>query len=187
MKLKRLWHTGRMSLIRSGYKRADYARKHRVYAEIGDHVLVQGRLIPLYSELIKFHNNIVVGRKVEFVTHDVIHSVINHLEQEKCCTERIGCIEVMDNVFIGNGTIVMHGVKIGENTIIAAGSVVTKDTEPNSIYAGVPARRIGSFSEFVEKRKQQEADGAIATTRHNQNLTEQEINHAWEMFNNAHE
>ena len=49
-----------------------------------------------------------------------------------------------DDVWIGFGAIVMSGVRISEGCIIAAGAVVTKDTDSYSIYAGVPARKIGN-------------------------------------------
>lgn len=47
-----------------------------------------------------------------------------------------------DDVWIGHGTIVRSGVRIGNGAIIGAGSVVTKDVPPYSIYAGSPARFI---------------------------------------------
>lgn len=47
-----------------------------------------------------------------------------------------------NDVWIGYGAIVMSRVNIAEGTIIAAGSVVTHDTEAYSIYAGVPAKKI---------------------------------------------
>ena len=47
------------------------------------------------------------------------------------------------DVWVGYGSTIMSGVTIHEGSIIAAGSVVTKDVEPFSIYAGVPARKIG--------------------------------------------
>lgn len=71
--------------------------------------------------------------------------------------------------------------------IIASGSVVTKDCEPDSVYAGCPARRIGSFSEFVEKREEGQMSGRISTTSHNQALTDEEIVNAWKVFNESHE
>lgn len=47
-----------------------------------------------------------------------------------------------NDVWIGYGSTILSGVTIGEGCIIAAGSVVTKDTEPYYIYAGVPAKKI---------------------------------------------
>lgn len=47
-----------------------------------------------------------------------------------------------NDVWIGYGAIIMSGVKIADGCIIAAGSVVTHDTVPYSIYAGVPAKKI---------------------------------------------
>lgn len=51
-------------------------------------------------------------------------------------------IHICKNVWIGTGAAVMPGVTIGENAIIAAGSVVTKDIPPGVIAAGVPAKVI---------------------------------------------
>lgn len=47
-----------------------------------------------------------------------------------------------DDVWVGYGAIIMSGIRIGNGTIVAAGSVVTHDTEPYSIVAGVPAKKI---------------------------------------------
>lgn len=52
-------------------------------------------------------------------------------------------VTIEDDVWIGFGSIVFSGVKIGRGSIIAAGSVVTKDTQPYSIIGGVPAKKIG--------------------------------------------
>ena len=65
--------------------------------------------------------------------------------------ERIGCIEIGDNVFVGSGTHILYDTKIGNNVIIGTCSVVTKDIPDNSVVAGVPARVIGSFDDFVKK------------------------------------
>lgn len=47
-----------------------------------------------------------------------------------------------DDVWIGTRSIVFSGVSIGNGAIVAAGSVVTKDVEPYSVVAGVPAKKI---------------------------------------------
>jgi maltose O-acetyltransferase len=49
--------------------------------------------------------------------------------------------------------VITCGVTIGDNVIIGAGSVVTKDCQSNSVYAGVPAKRIMSIEDFYNKRK----------------------------------
>lgn len=51
-------------------------------------------------------------------------------------------VTVGNDVWVGLGAIILSGVKIGEGSIIAAGSVVTKDVEPYSIYGGNPAKKI---------------------------------------------
>jgi acetyltransferase-like isoleucine patch superfamily enzyme len=59
----------------------------------------------------------------------------------------IKCAHVVieDNVFLGTGAIVMKGVTIGKNSIIAAGAVVSRNIPPNSIAAGNPAAVIKSL------------------------------------------
>lgn len=51
-------------------------------------------------------------------------------------------IIIEDDVWIGFGSVIISGVRIGRGSIIAAGSVVTKNVQPFSIYAGVPAKKI---------------------------------------------
>ncbi|MBO4289965.1 MAG: acyltransferase, partial [Lachnospiraceae bacterium] len=90
---------------------------------------------------------------VGFVTHDVIHTMLNAKEPGSGHIERVGCIEVMDNVFIGSGTRILYDTRIGSNVIIGSDSLVNKDIPDNSVYAGVPARFICTFDEYVEKSK----------------------------------
>lgn len=56
--------------------------------------------------------------------------------------EKSRCTIVEDDVWIGYGAIILSGVTIKRGSIIAAGSVVTKDVEAYSIYAGVPAKKV---------------------------------------------
>ena len=186
MKAKRLWWTIRLALTPGGGKRTSYARKNKIYGAMGENVYIQSRVIPLYSELIKFHNNIAIARNVDFCTHDIIHTMLNRIQRDLKFKERIGCIEIMDNVFVGSNSVILYGTKIGPNVIIASGSVVTKDCEPDSVYAGCPAMKVGSLSDFIERRKTGEADGSIPTTTHNQALTDEEIQNAWKEFDEVH-
>ncbi len=47
---------------------------------------------------------------------------------------------IKDRVSIGSSSTIMGGITIGENSVIGAGAVVTKDVPPNTVVAGVPAR-----------------------------------------------
>lgn len=49
-------------------------------------------------------------------------------------------IKIGKNVWIGTAAIILAGVTVGENSIVAAGAVVTKDVKPNCMVAGVPAK-----------------------------------------------
>ena len=51
-------------------------------------------------------------------------------------------VSIEDNVWIGEKSIILKGTKIGANSIIGAGSVVSGEVPPNTIYAGNPAREI---------------------------------------------
>ena len=51
-------------------------------------------------------------------------------------------VEIGNDVWVGCNAIILSGVKIGNGAVIAAGAVVTKDVEPYSIVAGVPAKEI---------------------------------------------
>lgn len=77
MKRKRLWHTLRLWTISSSIKRVEYARKHNLYNAIGENVCIMDRKVPLYSNLIRFHNNIKVASNVHFITHDITHYMLN--------------------------------------------------------------------------------------------------------------
>lgn len=58
-----------------------------------------------------------------------------------------------DDVWIGYGAIIMSGVHIDNGSIIAAGAVVTKDTEPYSINGGIPARKLSDRFDNIEDMK----------------------------------
>ena len=54
-----------------------------------------------------------------------------------------GKVVIEDDVWIGARSVILAGVRLARGTVVAAGAVVTKDTDPYSLVAGVPARPIG--------------------------------------------
>lgn len=157
MRVKRIWHAFRMFTFLSGLQRTAYLRKKNVFGKIGENVMLQSRKIPLYPEKIFIGNNVRVASNVSFITHDVVHNMLNNLpdtiRRGYHYEEKIGTITIGDNVFIGANSTILYDVKIGNNVIIGAGSLVNKDIPSGTVWAGVPCREIGSFNKFIEKRK----------------------------------
>lgn len=143
----------RIALIFESKKRTKYIIKKNIFKSVGDNFFFQPRFIPSDPELIKFHNNVTVASGVTFINHDLIHNVMKNINND-WFDYYSGCIEVMDNVFIGSNSTILPNVKIGPNVIVAAGSVITKDVPANSVVAGVPAKVIGTFDDYMNKRKQ---------------------------------
>ena len=154
MDWNRLKHSIGLCLCLSGVKRAQYLKKHKVLAGIGDNCMVMFRKVPLYPELITLGDNVWIASNVSFITHDVIHRMLNNCLGSDLKENRAP-ITIGNHVFIGANSSILPGVNIGDHTIVAAGSVISKDIQ-EGVYAGVPAKFICSFDEFVRKRSELE-------------------------------
>ena len=59
-------------------------------------------------------------------------------------------------MFIGSNTTILGNVRIGSNVVVGAGTLINKDIPCNSVVAGVPARVVGTFEDFLKKRLTEE-------------------------------
>ncbi len=80
------------------------------------------------------HNRISFG--CSFITHDGGRWVLDYLFPDKSPFLKYGRIKIGDNNFIGAHCIINPMVNIGDNCVIAAGSVVTKDIPSNEVWGG---------------------------------------------------
>lgn len=104
------------------------------HSSIGDGVILDS----LYPENIIIHNHVHITMRCVILTH--------YLDTKKPgIAFKTGIVELCDNCFIGANTVICNAVRIGENAIVGAGSVVTKDIPDNEIWGGNPAR-------FIKKR-----------------------------------
>lgn len=153
MNMKRLWHSIRLYTMFDSEKRGDYVRKHNLFNKCGEFVRLPQMLLPLHSEMITVGNNVEVASEVIFVVHDAIHGVFNETFKTQRFVEKKAPITIGDNVFIGARSVILGGVNIGSNVVIGACSLVNKDIPSNTVYGGVPAKKIGEFNDLANKRE----------------------------------
>ena len=99
---------------------------------LGRGVIIDNR----FPELISVGSDVWLTANVIILSHSFTSK---HQRNLFGLEEKIGPVIIEDGVFIGVGSIICPGVTLGENSYIAAGSVVTKNVRPNCLYGGNPA------------------------------------------------
>lgn len=123
----------------SGPQWAEYLRRHGGLHAMGECCSVQTNVVitdPAYTRL---GHNVSLSGCTLFGHDGVVNMLRNAYGGE---LDRVGRIDIRDNVFIGHQAIVMPGVTIGPDAVVAAGSVVTRDVPPGCVVGGVPAKVI---------------------------------------------
>lgn len=110
----------------------------------------------IYPWMITIGDHVKISEGTKILTHDYSWSVLKSAPDRDWSGRILGAagrVTIGNDVFIGMDCIICRGVTIQDHVIIGAGSVVTKDCERNSVYAGVPAKRIMSLDEYYAKRE----------------------------------
>ena len=90
----------------------------------------------------KWIGGITIGEGCQ-IGHNVVFATLNHeLSPQTRKYTRPAPIVLGKNVWIGSNSTILQGVTIGDNSIVAAGAVVTKDVPANTIVGGVPGQTI---------------------------------------------
>lgn len=126
-----------------------YARKLGV--KIGNDCRIYISAWGTEPSLIEIGDNVTITSEVVLLTHDGASCLVKNNEGKRYY--KYGAIKIADNVFIGYRSIIMPGVEIGSNVVIAAGSIVTKNVESNQVVGGNPAKQICAFDDFTKKIK----------------------------------
>lgn len=130
-----------------------YARSCGVH--LGKGTRIYGSSYTMFSTdpfLVRIGRNTHIVQKTVFITHDGGTLALRHLVPDLEITKPI---TVGDNCYLGMGVLVLPGVNIGNNVVIGAGSIVTRDIPDNSVAAGVPAKVIKTIDQYREKLEQE--------------------------------
>lgn len=132
----------------SGSEFAEYQKKWGNYYSIGDNCAIWTYTNVTDPEYTKIGNNVMLTA-CTILGHDGSIAMLNRAYHKKL--DRVGKVDIKDNVFIGHGAIVLPNVTIGPNAIVAAGAVVSRNVPENAIVAGIPAKQVGKVSDLVVK------------------------------------
>ncbi len=119
---------------------APFSTNFGKHTRIGNNVFVNHGCSFLDLGGITIEDDVLLGPQVKLVTenHPVDPSNRKSLDLKS--------IVVKKNAWIGAGAVILPGVTIGENSIVAAGAVVTQDVPSNTIVGGVPAKHIKNIA-----------------------------------------
>lgn len=117
-------------------------------AKLGKRVVMTSdvHIDPDWPEFITIEDGVAIGPRAMFITH--VRPLTEHAGRVPAYAAPV---TVKRNAWIGSGAIIIAGVTIGEGAIVAAGAVVTKDVEPYTFVAGVPARVIKTVPPVTTK------------------------------------
>jgi len=143
--------TAPLNMIRAQLDPVAYARSIGVVMK--GKVKIYGSSYKMFSAepyLVTLGDNVYISVDAQFVCHD---GSVLPFRKDTPDLDIAGRITLGDNIFIGTNALVLMGVTIGNNCILAANAVLTKDMPDNTIYGGNPARFIKNTDEYIEKAK----------------------------------
>lgn len=112
------------------------------YTDFGKNIHIGQRVFINACCHFQDHGGIFIGDDCQ-IGHNVVFATLNHgLDPKDRKSTYPAPIVLGRNVWIGANATILQGVKIGDNAVVAAGAVVTKEVEPNTIVGGIPARVI---------------------------------------------
>jgi acetyltransferase-like isoleucine patch superfamily enzyme len=104
-------------------------------------------------EGVTIEDNVFIGHSVTFINDRYPRSTTADGNLQTEADWKVGRTVIKKGASIGSGTTILSNITVGENAIVGAGSVVTKDVPPNSIWAGNPAKLLRPINQTTETTK----------------------------------
>ena len=117
-------------------------------ARVGENCFIQINFLASEPYLVEIGNNVAIAPGVRLITHDGA-SVI--FREEFPALRYFGKIIIEDNCFIGSGSIITTGVRIGKGSIVGPMSMVIRDVKPGSVVIGNPAIQVSTVGKYRER------------------------------------
>ena len=133
-----------------GEEWARFLKRHGKLHSMGEYCSIQSNVQMTDPSYVRLGNNVRMSGCILF-GHDGSVNMLNRAYGLKL--DSVGKIDIRDHVFIGHGAIILPNVEIGPRAIVAAGAVVARNVPENTVVGGVPAKRICSVDELVERLK----------------------------------
>ena len=133
-------------LIDPGYYPA-YLRRQGVRIGENSVIIFPGYIDGRLPYLLEIGSNVIVSRMVTILTHDAATAYAGDLI-------KVGRVRIFDHCFIGANATILCNVKIGPDSIVGAGSVVTRDIPAGEIWGGNPARFICRTQDYVSRQQE---------------------------------
>lgn len=141
-------------LLFSNTVTSEYVTHPQGRLEIGDNVFIN------YGASISAHELVRIGKGSQIGSHAIMMDNDYHRVGDLDAPSQSAPIILGENVWLGVRVVVLKGVTIGDNSVIGAGSVVTKSIPPNCLAGGVPAKVIRRFGPQEEEPPQAEGQAA---------------------------
>jgi maltose O-acetyltransferase len=118
----------------------------------GGKVLIGDQVFINYGVSISAHQLVSIGNRCQIGSYCCLMDNDYHSVENRTQPGESKPIVLEENVWLGVKTVVLKGVTIGRNSVIGAGSVVTKNIPANCLAAGVPARVVKTFDQDAERQ-----------------------------------
>ena len=130
------------------------------YSDFGTNITLGQRIFINAGCKLQDHGGVVIGDDC-LIGHNVVMATLNHdLDPLKRKDMHPASIIVGRNVWIGSNATILPGISIGDNAVVAAAAVVTKDVPDDAVVVGSPARIVRSLTRDTEGKRTNGTTGA---------------------------